>query len=76
VNLADLMAAQAAFGNDFYARSILRPKHRAYHRSGRPIIKMGPKDALGSHEIRPIPSAPGLGQCIPKVIISLQGCLI
>jgi len=30
VNWADLMAAQAAFGTDFYDRSILRPKHRAY----------------------------------------------
>jgi len=30
VNWADLMAAQGAFGTDFYDRSILRPKHRAY----------------------------------------------
>jgi len=26
----DLMAAQGAFGTDFYERSILLPKHRAY----------------------------------------------
>jgi len=37
-NWADLMAAQGAFGTDFYDRSIFRPKHRAYYRSGRPII--------------------------------------
>jgi len=46
VNWADLMAAQGAFGTDFYDRSIiLRPKHRAYYRSGRPVIKIGPKGA-------------------------------
>jgi len=58
------MAAQGAFGTYFYDRSILRPKHRAYYRSGRPVIKIGPKSALGSHEIRPIHSAPSLGQSI------------
>jgi len=53
VNWADLMAAQGAFGSDFN-RSILRPKHRAHYRSGRPviIIKIGPKGALGSYEMR------------------------
>jgi len=61
-----LMAAQGAFGTDFYDRSILRPKHRAYYRSGRPVIKIGPKGALGSHEIRPIHSAPSLGQSKKK----------
>jgi len=64
VNWADLMAAQGAFGTDFYDRSILRQKHPAYYRSGRPVIKIGPKGALGSHEIRPINSAPSLGQSI------------
>jgi len=64
VNWADLMAAQGAFGTDFYDRSILRPKHRAYHRSNRPVIKTGPKRALGSHEIRSIHSSPSLGQSI------------
>jgi len=29
-----------------------------------PVIKIGPKGALGSHEIRPIHSAPSLGQSI------------
>jgi len=43
---------------------ILRPKHRAYNRYGRPVIKIGPKGALGSHEIRPIHSAPSLGESI------------
>jgi len=57
VNWADLMAVQqGALGTDFFDRSILRPKHRAYYRSGRPVIK--------SHEIRPIHSAPSLGQSI------------
>jgi len=58
VNWADLMAAQGAFGTDFFDRSILRPKHRAHHRSGRPVINIGPKGALGCHEIRPTHSAP------------------
>jgi len=65
VNWADLITAQGAFGTDFNDRSILRPKHRAYYRSGRPVIKIGPKGALVSHEIRPIHSAPSLGQSIP-----------
>jgi len=30
----------------------------------RPVIKIGPKVALGSHEICPIHSAPSLGQSI------------
>jgi len=64
VNWADLMAAQGAFGTDFYDRSTLRPKHHAYYRSDRPVIKIGPKGALGSHEICPIHSAPSLGQSI------------
>jgi len=54
----------SAFGTDFYGRSILRPKHRAYYSSGRPVIKIGPRGALGSHEIRQIHSAPRLGQSI------------
>jgi len=62
VNWADLMPAQGAFGTDFYDRSILRPKNRAYYRSGRSVIKIGPEGALGSHEIRPIHSVPSLEQ--------------
>jgi len=68
----DLMAAQGAFGTDFYDRSILRPKHRAYYSSGRPVIKIGLKGALGSHEIRPIRSAPSLGQSINAGLSSLR----
>jgi len=64
VNWADIMAAQGDCWTDFYDRSILRPKHRAYYRSGRPVIKIGPKGALDSHEIRPIHSATSLGQSI------------
>jgi len=67
VNWADLMASQGAFGTDFCDRSILRPKHRTYYHSGRPVIKIGPKGALGSHEIRPIRSSPSLGQSIELV---------
>jgi len=66
------MSAQGAFGTDFYDRSILRPKHRAYYRSGRPVIEIGPKGALGSHEIRPIHSAPSLGQSIPCIFLNLS----
>jgi len=68
VNWADIMAAQGAFGTNFYDRSILRPKHRVYYRSGRPAIKNGPKGALGSHEICPIHSAQSLGQSIDTKI--------
>jgi len=71
VNWADLMAAQGAFGTDFYDRSILRPKHRAYCRSSRPVIKIGPKGSLGSHEIRSIHSAPSLGQSIHHLDMTL-----
>jgi len=68
------MAAQGAFGTDFYDRSILRPRHRAYYRSGRPVIKIGPKEALASHEIHPIHSAPSLGQSIVGGASSVVGC--
>jgi len=61
VNWADLMVAQGTFGTDFYDKSILRSIHRAYYRSGRHVTKIGPKGAFGSHEIRPIHSAPSLG---------------
>jgi len=64
------MAAQGAFGTDFYDRSILRPKYRAYYRSGRPVIKIGPKDALGSHDISPNHSAPSLGQSILSISVA------
>jgi len=65
VNLADLMAAHGAFGTDFYDKStrtivgtmMLLTEYR-------PVIKIGPKGALGSHKIRTIRSAPSLGQSI------------
>jgi len=48
VNWADFMAAQG---------TMLWTEYR-------PVIKIGPKGTLGSHEIRPIHSAPSLGQSI------------
>jgi len=63
VNWADLMAAQGAFGTDFYDRSTRTMLWTEYYR---PVIKIGPKGAMGSHEIRPIHSAPSLGQSIDK----------
>jgi len=56
------MAAQGAFGTDFYDRSnrtivdtMLRTEYS---------IKLDPKGALGRHEICPIHSTPSLGQSI------------
>jgi len=63
VNWADLMAAQGAFGTDFYDRST-RTIGTMLWTEYRPVIKSGPKGALGSYEIRPIHSAPSLGQNI------------
>jgi len=65
VNWADLMAAQGAFGTDFYVRSTRTIVGTMLWTGCRPVIKIGPKGALGSHEIRPIHSAPSLGQSIP-----------
>jgi len=64
VNWADLMAAQGTFGTDFYDRSTRTIVGRMLWTEYRPIIKIGPKGALGSHEIRPIHSAPSLGQSL------------
>jgi len=68
VNWADLMAAQGAFGTDLYDRStrtivgtMLWTEYNGL------VIKIGPKGALGSHEIRPIHSAPSLGQSIVQI---------
>jgi len=55
------MAAQGAFGTDFYDRSTRTIVSTTEYR---PLIKIGPKGALGSHEIRPIHSAPSPGQSI------------
>jgi len=64
VNWADLMAAQGAFGTDVYDRSTRTIVDTMLWTEYRPVIKIGPKDALGSHEIRSIHSAPSLGQSI------------
>jgi len=61
---ADLMAAQGAFGTDFYDRSTRTIVGTMLWTEYRPVIKIGLKAALGSHEIRPIHSAPSLGQSI------------
>jgi len=58
------MAAQGAFGTDFYDRSTRTIVGTMRWMEYRPVLKIGPKDALGSHEIRPIYSAPRLGQSI------------
>jgi len=64
VNWADLMAAQGAFGTDFYDRSTRTIVGTMLWTEYRPVIEIDPKGALGSHEIRPIHSAPSLGQSI------------
>jgi len=61
VNWVDLIAAQVAFGTDFYDRSTRTIVGTILWTEYRPV---GPKGALGSHEIRPIHSAPSLGQSI------------
>jgi len=58
------MAAQGAFGTDFYDRSTRMIVGTRLWTEYRPVIKIGPKGALGSHEIRPIHSAPSLGPSI------------
>jgi len=64
VNWADLMASQDAFGTDFYDRSTRTIVGTMLWTEYRPVIKIGPKGALRSHEISPIHSAPSLGQSI------------
>jgi len=64
MNWPDLMAAQGAYGTDFYDRSTRTIVGPMLWTEYRPVIKIGPKAALGSHEIRPIHSAPSLGQSI------------
>jgi len=64
VNWADLMAAQGAFGTDFYDRSTRTIVGMMLWTEYRPVIKFGLKCALSSHEIRPIHFAPSLGQSI------------
>jgi len=70
VNWADLMAAQGDYGTDFYDRSTRTiVGTMLWTEYNRPVIKIGPKDALGSHEIRPIHSAPSLGQSLLRNIV-------
>jgi len=68
VKWADLMAAQGAFGTDFYDRSTRTIVGTMLWTEYRPVNKIGPKGALGSHEIRPIHSAPSHGQSIERCI--------
>jgi len=63
------MAAQGAFGTDFYDRSTRTIVGTMLWPEYRPVIKIGPKGALGSHEIRPIHSTPSLGQSIDTATI-------
>jgi len=65
VNWADLMADQGAIGTDFDDKSTRTIVGTMLWTEYRPVIKIGPKGALGSREIRPIHSAPSLGQSIP-----------
>jgi len=58
------MAAQGAFWTDFYDRSTRTIVGTMLCTDYRLVIKIGPKDALGSHEIHPIHSAPSLGQSL------------
>jgi len=60
VNWADLMAAQGAFGfgTDFYDKSTRTIVGTMLWTEYRPVIKIGPKRALGSYEIGPIHSTP------------------
>jgi len=64
VNWVDLMAAQGAFGTDVYDRSTRTIVGTMLWTEYIPVIKIGPKGALGSHEIHPIHSAPSLGESI------------
>jgi len=59
VNWVDVMAA-----HDRPTRTIVGTMLWTEYR---PVIKIGPKGALGSHEIRPIHSAPSLGQSIVDI---------
>jgi len=58
------LAMQGVFGTDFYDRSTRTIIGTMLWTENRSVIKIGLKDALGSHEIRPIHSTPSLGQGI------------
>jgi len=63
------MVVQGAFGTDFYDRSTRTIVDTILWTEYRPVIKIGPEGALGSHKIRPINSAPSLGQSIPMTMV-------
>jgi len=65
------MAAQGAFGTDFYGRSTRTIVGTMLWTEYRSVIKIGPKGTLGSHEIHPIHSAPSLGQSIERFYFCL-----
>jgi len=71
------MAAQGAFGTEFYDRSTRTIVGTMLWTEYRPVIKIGLKGALGSHEIRPIHSATSLGQSIERSlllrVVGIQG---
>jgi len=66
------MAAQGDIGTDFYHRSSRTIVGTMLWTQYRPVIKIGPKGALGSHVIRPIHSAPSLGQSIVELHSSCE----
>jgi len=74
VNWADLRAAQGTFGTDFCDRSTRTIVGTMVWTVYRPVIKIGLKGALGSHEIRPIHSAPSIGQSIPTYTSYVGKC--
>jgi len=67
--LGGFMAAQGAFGTDFYDRCTRTIVGTMLWTEYRLVIKIGPKGALGSNEIRPIHSAPSLGQSIVNLSV-------
>jgi len=62
------MTAQGAFGTAFYDRPTRTIVGMMLWTEYRPVIKISPKGALGSHEIHPIHSAPNLGQSSFKTV--------
>jgi len=66
------MAAQGTFGTDLYDRSTRTIVGTMLWMEYRLVIKIGPKGALGSHEIRPIHSALSLGQSIELKLLKYK----
>jgi len=57
------------FGTDYYDRSTRTIVGTMLWKEYKPVINIGPKGALGSHVIRPIHSAPSLGQSIAIFVL-------